>query len=484
MAIITRNHGRGTAAPAPAPAPPEPAVAPAPGRGAAQARRRASQGQAQNRQNRQTVANFALTPYQAVQGIIDYSTADGRKHFKEATSKLNEHGFDCQCDNLRSFIKDVARRANTFGWSSFPNGVLNIPNDLFNPTGPSKNLIDQYGEIDLEHIRNYDLTYIGTATRQAQDNRNLYECIMATLTKEAKDTITIWEEDYWINHEPSGTLLFKVVVRESYVDTNATTTSIRNRLSSLDLYMPTINSNIKLFNTYVKQQLEALSARGETTQDLLTNLFKGYLAASDRQFIDYIKSKLLLHEEGKTFSSNQLMLWAKTRYQVLVDKDEWNTPSPEETQILALKAEIKEMKTSKKKQQSQKQKPNNQKEGRRFLKKPQWMFQEPEQSEIYKPKQWNDSKWWWCGKTTGGQCEAYRIHKGKDCQGKSYLAGDKRKKEKENKDKPTPDKPPKTKTKVKFEKGKEKSKPLKLASALAKVADENDDDNESDSSWE
>lgn len=60
---------------------------------------------------------------------------------------------------------------------------------------------------------------------------------MATLTKETKDTITIWEENDWINYEPSGILLFKVVVVwESYVDTNATTSSIRNHLSSLDLY--------------------------------------------------------------------------------------------------------------------------------------------------------------------------------------------------------------------------------------------------------
>ena len=124
---------------------------------------------------------------------------------------------------------------------------------------------------------------------------------MATQTKEAKETITIWQEDYWINNEPFSTLVFKVAVQESYVDINATITAISNRLSSLDLYTPTINNNIKLFNTYVKQQLEALAARGETIQDLLTNLFKEYLAASDRQFNDYIESKLLLYEEGKKF---------------------------------------------------------------------------------------------------------------------------------------------------------------------------------------
>ena len=106
------------------------------------------------------------------------------------------------------------------------------------------------------------------------------------------------------------------------------------------------------------------------------------------------------------------------------------------------------------------------------------MFEEPAQSEIYKPKMWNDSTWYWCGAKTNGQCEAYRIHKGKDCQGKSFLAGEKRKKENENKDKPTPEKTPRAITKVKFEKDKEKSKPLKLASALSNIMIEDDDDNE------
>ena len=80
---------------------------------------------------------------------------------------------------------------------------------------------------------------------------------------------------------------------------NATISTILTRLSSLDQYMVVVHSNIKKFNIYVKQQVDGLYARGQVTNDLLSNLFKGYLAASDRQFTAYIKTKLERYEEGK-----------------------------------------------------------------------------------------------------------------------------------------------------------------------------------------
>jgi predicted deacetylase len=44
-------------------------------------------------------------------------------------------------------------------------------------------------------------------------------------------------------------------------------------------------------NLHVQSLIEALNARGETTTDLLTNLFKGYKAAKDEKFIKYIENQ-------------------------------------------------------------------------------------------------------------------------------------------------------------------------------------------------
>ena len=106
---------------------------------------------------------------------------------------------------------------------------------------------------------------------------------MATLTKEAQARMMLFAEQYTVHGHPAGTALLKLVIMESYIDTNATTKFIREHLSSLDKYMVTIKSDIEKFNHYVKNQLDSLHAHGETTQDLLSNLFKGYNAASESE---------------------------------------------------------------------------------------------------------------------------------------------------------------------------------------------------------
>ena len=468
------------AVPAEAPAANPP---PVPRRARAQARTRAGQTPAQQRRARANQQpppqpNFALTPYQAINGIIDYSTTEGRKYYEKATAKLNDDGFDCQADNLRAFIKDLERRAEAFGWTAQNTGILNVPEDVDDLNSPVKNLLKHYGEIDWDQIYEYDETYIQNNTRAAQDSRMLYECIMNSLTKEAKNMITIWEDDFFIGTLPSGNLLFKVVLRESHIDTNATVSTIIARLSSLDTYIVTINSDIKKFNTYVKQQVDSLAARGQHSTDLLANLFKGYLAASDRQFTAYIKGKQERYEEGKIITANQLMIMAKTRYQIIVDKSEWNAPSPEETQILALKAEVNQMKSNQKKATNQTKKndqPKNEPKNLRFQKKPKWMFEKPKKVDLQKSREWNGATWHWCGTDTGGHCEAYRIHKGNECQGKSFNARKRREKD-DNKDdekQPTKKHAPSTTTKP-------NSKPLKLAKALAATVVEQDHNSDSD----
>ena len=63
---------------------------------------------------------------------------------------------------------------------------------------------------------------------------------------------------------------------------------ICRQLSSLNTYINTIGCDITKFNVYVQNLLEGLAFRGETTNDLLSNLFKGYQAAFDHTFVKYI----------------------------------------------------------------------------------------------------------------------------------------------------------------------------------------------------
>ncbi len=75
----------------------------------------------------------------------------------------------------------------------------------------------------------------------------------------------IWKDDYTIDEYKSGNLLLKVIIRESHIDTNATTSNIRTKLSSLDTYIHTIGQDITKFNGYVKLLIDSLQARGLKT---------------------------------------------------------------------------------------------------------------------------------------------------------------------------------------------------------------------------
>ena len=121
---------------------------------------------------------------------------------------------------------------------------------------------------------------------------------MNSLSCTGHNKITSFRNQYTINGTPVGILLLKVIVCESHIDTNAMTTYIRDQLSRLDEFLPLIDYDIGKMNLHVQSLIEALNARGETTTDLLTNLFKGYKAAKDEKFIKYIEKKEEYYEEG------------------------------------------------------------------------------------------------------------------------------------------------------------------------------------------
>ena len=58
------------------------------------------------------------------------------------------------------------------------------------------NLIDLYGAVTLADIAAFDMAYMGSNTRNAQDNRALYNCIMNSLTSAGKSKVALRQNDY------------------------------------------------------------------------------------------------------------------------------------------------------------------------------------------------------------------------------------------------------------------------------------------------
>jgi hypothetical protein len=91
---------------------------------------------------------------------------------------------------------------------------------------------------------------------------------------------------------PAGPLLLKIISSKAHVDSRATVSFIRTSLTLLDTKMIELDSNVETFNQYVKSQIKNLAARGDTSSDLLINLFKGYRAANNVEFADFIRRKV------------------------------------------------------------------------------------------------------------------------------------------------------------------------------------------------
>ena len=262
---------------------------------------------------------FALVPG-AIQGVIDFSTRQGLAIYSAATRPLYEDpadSFNVESPGLQTFLALLRLRAITSGWD------LEVPQDV---TDPHNNLLDMttnHGRLSLEHLRDFCVTFVNLQSRAAQENIQIVKCIMSSLTLPGFRKVQTWHSDWHIGDRPCAFLLIKVLIRESYIDTQATTRILREHLSSLPAKLEEMKGDIDQFNGFVKVTMDQLAARGETTQDLLANLFKGYLSCRDATFRKYIEKKQEDYDDGVAFTADGLMTSASNKYKILVQSGKW-----------------------------------------------------------------------------------------------------------------------------------------------------------------
>ena len=156
--------------------------------------------------------------------------------------------------------------------------------DPANPVGRA--FLQNYGILSLEQVQVHSATYALTQSRMEQESAQLYYAIMNYLSATGRAKISVWSADYTMpNGQPDGLMLLKVIIGESDVDTQATAAFIRQQLASLDEYIGAVDSDINNFNTHVNSLTRNLDRIHQKSTDVLTNLLKGYKAASDKVFV-------------------------------------------------------------------------------------------------------------------------------------------------------------------------------------------------------
>ena len=99
--------------------------------------------------------------------------------------------------------------------------------------GENVNLFTGYGRISSADIIT-NSGYLNNQDRKAQHDAQLYHCITNSLTPEAEQKILAERDVYHINGQPSGPLLFKLLMQKVIINNWAISSLMRNNLSNLD----------------------------------------------------------------------------------------------------------------------------------------------------------------------------------------------------------------------------------------------------------
>jgi hypothetical protein len=289
---------------------------------------------------------FALVPAAATNTVLDFTTRSGLAVYTSNTKSLyrsDDERFDLQSEGLQTFLSLFSRRVTSANWDvDVP--VVNDANHHAN--GPWYNLITHHGQLDLIHLKEFSLTFIDSPTRAAQDNMMMAETLMESLSLVAIQKVMSWTTDWHLGpfNRPAALCLLKIIIRESYIDSNATIRILREQLSSLPVHLAKFSGRIPDLNQFVRTTVDQLAARGTSSSDLVANLFKGYLSSHDRTFVTYIEKKQEEFDEGEDIQPNMLMTLADNKYKILVQTGKWMTPTDEEKKIIALETKLAQLK--------------------------------------------------------------------------------------------------------------------------------------------
>ena len=98
-------------------------------------------------------------------------------------------------------------------------------------------VIEEYARLNLDQVRTWENTLISNNDRMSQDSTILFDSLMHTFSVTGLQRIQIWKDQHMINGNDAKHCHLKVIIRESYLDSNATVSTIRMNLTTLDDYI-------------------------------------------------------------------------------------------------------------------------------------------------------------------------------------------------------------------------------------------------------
>ena len=137
-----------------------------------------------------------------------------------------------------------------------------------------------------------------------------------SLANEFHTTVLLYANIYMVTNIPIASSLLKQIIILTRVDNPASSMHIREMLIESKCKLLMLKGNITEFNQWVCKQMGQSHAREQVAVNFLYYLWKAYMAASEKEFMAYIKDlKSPCDDDRATFAVEDLMLHAENKYE-------------------------------------------------------------------------------------------------------------------------------------------------------------------------
>jgi hypothetical protein len=286
------------------------------------------------------------------------------------------------------------------------------------------NICYNHGTLKRELIKSYVKTFVDLPCREAQEDDMLCMMLQNSLTEKAYQTVTRDPSAYIVSGEKSGLLLLKTILEQSAIDSSIDPDVIRKELAHAYLKFKELKYDVRAFHDWVQQKINALAQTGHTSTDVATHLLTAYKTSTDeklRLYIDRLED--IARETGTYLEEKDLMNKVKMKFDALETARKLEAVAKQEDEIVALKAQIKNLKKGKGGgdnaggngsggKNGKRGKDKKKREGKKeYVPFPKELRKKPEPTDLNKPLIIEGVNYYYCKK------HKWCRHKGSECKG-------------------------------------------------------------------
>ena len=285
--------------------------------------------------------------------LLDFKDKTDLSLFKSGCKPLFEGDscFDGTVKSLTVFLTALSKQAAEMGWSEETNSQQISLFDIVPPGTTATvqiNIIKEYARISLTELKTQCarfMTGVDKDKRANQNNHMMQKCIYDSLTASCKLSLVQYEPEYMWEKQICAPLLLKVLMRLATMDSVATIKALKNSMNTLAEYTTQVNGDVPLITARYVEICNRLRAAGSKVEGTEDALFRALKAVPVLKFVTYIERKEDSHDNGTlTASSDEIIILATQRYNLMVERNEWALETPNKDEIIAMQAELDNLK--------------------------------------------------------------------------------------------------------------------------------------------